>query len=368
MSDVAVRPEIEERFVFTGDGAEYFRIWVVNAVLSLVTLGVYSAWAKVRKSSYFARNTQLAGDSFEFVASPAAILRGRLLALALIGLYTYSFEFSLTLGLTTTMVLVGVAPLLFASATRFRLRNTRWRGLRFDFTARLSQAYRAITVVVAVWVSGAVAAAVADDPATTLWFGAATGLLLPWLHHRVKAFQHRHFSFAGNRSAFASALGSFYAIYLATGLILALAGAAGGLVVGAAIASLHVSGEFGATVVGILTGAAVSALAWLAAWPYFATHLQRTVWQRTRLGPFSFRTSIAFRDVLPIALKNVGLLVVTAGLYWPFASIAWARYRIGCMQLVGPSLEAVAFSGDGRASNATVGEGAIDFFGIDVGW
>jgi len=37
---------------FTGRGSEYFRIWVVNVLLTLVTFGVYSAWAKVRKARY----------------------------------------------------------------------------------------------------------------------------------------------------------------------------------------------------------------------------------------------------------------------------------------------------------------------------
>lgn len=40
-------------FEFTGDGAEYFRIWVINLLLTLATLGIYSAWAKVRKARYF---------------------------------------------------------------------------------------------------------------------------------------------------------------------------------------------------------------------------------------------------------------------------------------------------------------------------
>jgi len=89
----------------------------------------------VRKASYFARNTRLLGDGFEFTANPWAILRGRVLALGLLGFYTFAYDFSLTLGLVATAVLLAAAPLLFASATRFRLRNTRWRALRFDFTA-----------------------------------------------------------------------------------------------------------------------------------------------------------------------------------------------------------------------------------------
>ncbi|HEX8601991.1 MAG TPA: DUF898 family protein, partial [Pseudoduganella sp.] len=49
-----VEPEIrEERFEFTATGGEYFRIWIVNLLLTIVTLGIYSAWAKVRRNQYF---------------------------------------------------------------------------------------------------------------------------------------------------------------------------------------------------------------------------------------------------------------------------------------------------------------------------
>ncbi|MFP5306510.1 MAG: DUF898 family protein, partial [Gammaproteobacteria bacterium] len=55
---VATRPE---RLQFSGSGGEYFRIWIVNLLLSVLTLGIYSAWAKVRRMQYFYRNTTLAG-------------------------------------------------------------------------------------------------------------------------------------------------------------------------------------------------------------------------------------------------------------------------------------------------------------------
>ncbi|HEY0302921.1 MAG TPA: DUF898 family protein, partial [Rhizomicrobium sp.] len=75
---------------FRGRGAEYFRIWVVNVALTVLTLGVYSAWAKVRTQRYFYGNTYLAGHSFEYHASAVRILIGRAIALALFAGYTLS--------------------------------------------------------------------------------------------------------------------------------------------------------------------------------------------------------------------------------------------------------------------------------------
>src|SRR5450631_3526359 len=79
-----------QRFEFSGTGAEYFRIWVVNLLLTILTLGIYSAWAKVRRLQYFYRNTEMAGSSFDFHGSPTKILVGRLIALVMLIGYNYS--------------------------------------------------------------------------------------------------------------------------------------------------------------------------------------------------------------------------------------------------------------------------------------
>ena len=67
-------------FEFTGTAAEYFKIWIVNIVLSIATLGIYSAWAKVRKERYFYGNTWVNGSSFQYTADPIKILKGRIIA------------------------------------------------------------------------------------------------------------------------------------------------------------------------------------------------------------------------------------------------------------------------------------------------
>ncbi len=60
----------EHALEFHGTGGEYFRIWIVNIFLTIVTLGIYSAWAKVRTQRYFASITRLDGASFAYLAKP----------------------------------------------------------------------------------------------------------------------------------------------------------------------------------------------------------------------------------------------------------------------------------------------------------
>ncbi len=46
-------------FYFTGKASEYFKIWIVNGLLTVLTLGIYSAWAKVRTNRYMYGNLYL---------------------------------------------------------------------------------------------------------------------------------------------------------------------------------------------------------------------------------------------------------------------------------------------------------------------
>ena len=170
------RPLRQAPFRFTGDGAEYFRIWVVNLLLTILTLGIYSAWAKVRKTRYFWQNTRLDGHAFDYHGEPRAILVGRLIALLLVLGYTFAFDVSRTTGLVMVGVLCAVGPWLFMRAQRFRLVNSSWRGLRFGFDARVSEAYRVVLPPLLIWFSSAIIAAVAS--ARMGLFGAAAVLSL----------------------------------------------------------------------------------------------------------------------------------------------------------------------------------------------
>src|SRR5437667_6745528 len=81
----AAGPEKRYAVEFSASAGEYFRIWIVNLALTILTLGIYSAWAKVRKRRYFYAHTHIAGESFEYRGRPVAILKGRLIAVALLG-------------------------------------------------------------------------------------------------------------------------------------------------------------------------------------------------------------------------------------------------------------------------------------------
>ena len=60
------RPEIEAHPVrFHGQEGQYFRIWIVNVLLGIVTLGLYTPWARRRTVQYFYQHTEMAEGSFD---------------------------------------------------------------------------------------------------------------------------------------------------------------------------------------------------------------------------------------------------------------------------------------------------------------
>lgn len=127
---------------FKGQGREFFGIWIVNILLSIVTLGIYSAWAKVRTKRYFYGNTFVAGDSFEYHATPMQILRGRLIAVGLmIILLIGNMLFPVLSGLLMLLFYIAL-PWLLWSSVRFNAAMTSYRNVRFAFTASLKDAYK----------------------------------------------------------------------------------------------------------------------------------------------------------------------------------------------------------------------------------
>ena len=95
------------RFDFRGNARDYFRIWIVNVALSIVTLGIYSAWATVRTRRYMYANTVLADSPFDYQANPVAILRGRLLSGAFLAAYVLAGYFSKPVQVVAGLALGG---------------------------------------------------------------------------------------------------------------------------------------------------------------------------------------------------------------------------------------------------------------------
>ena len=133
-------------FEFRGTAAEYFGIWIVNLLLSIVTLGIYTAWAKVRRLRYFYGNTWLDGHNFEYHAQPKQILIGRVIVVGVLIVY-----FALTA--ISPFFSVLLIPYLFAlpwlinKSMAFNARMTSYRNVRFSFHGSYWRALGALVLL-----------------------------------------------------------------------------------------------------------------------------------------------------------------------------------------------------------------------------
>ncbi len=142
---VTSRPSLRPTPVaFNGRGGEYFGIWIVNIALTVLTLGIYSAWAKVRNKRYFYGNTEIAGASFEYLATGGQILKGRLIAVAVFVALSAISNFLSPEMFGLFMLAFGLAmPWLINAGLRFNARYSAYRGVHFRFTGSYWGAFKA---------------------------------------------------------------------------------------------------------------------------------------------------------------------------------------------------------------------------------
>lgn len=128
-------------FSFTGSARDYFGIWIVNTLLKLLTFGIYSAWAKVRKRRFFYGSTTLHDQPFEYLADPLALFKGWLIAAVAFLLYALGSRVSPLLSMAVGLVIFAVFPWLMVRSHMFNTSNSSHRNIRFSFQPDYSQAY-----------------------------------------------------------------------------------------------------------------------------------------------------------------------------------------------------------------------------------
>jgi uncharacterized membrane protein YjgN (DUF898 family) len=112
--------------------------------LTALTLGIYSAWATVRRRRYFYGNTELDGDRFDYHAQPLQILKGRLLVIGGIIVFYILLAITPLLGLLALLVLLALLPWIVIRSWRYNAIMSSYRGVRFNYVCRTGRAYWAL--------------------------------------------------------------------------------------------------------------------------------------------------------------------------------------------------------------------------------
>lgn len=378
---------------FTGSGWEYWRIWVVNLVLIVLTLGVYYPWAKARKLRYVYNNTEVGGDALDYHATGWRLFKGMVVASLLFGVLNVLGQLSLVLLGLTTVAFWLVLPLLWRASLHFRLAQSSWRGLRFAFVGSSKGAFVAfywpwlvaLVALGAVVAAGALVAAlvgwgvVAGHDEASVWAGlrwlglaalwaatvaALTVSVLAWVYG-VRRYQHNHYAF-GN-------LGSELVLSWSAFMRQAWRPVAWGLVGLSLLVVVLIYGTFANPVAdspakpwGVLGIATTLYLGLPVLGAYWSAVFQNVFWSATRAPDLRFHSALSPWAFAGLVLKNLLLTLLTLGLYWPFATMATMRARVLAMSLHS-DVDWAHITARAAGEDNSLGDMALDAGGFDFG-
>ena len=354
-------------FHFSGNAAEYFRIWIVNLLLSIITLGIYSAWAKVRKKRYFYGNTWVAESNFEFHGNPFSILKGRIIAVIALAAYSGAGYVSPRLAAALFLLLALAAPWFIARTFAFNAYYSSYRQIRFRNTATAKEVFLAIWPFLLIPVSALLFSPELDREVKALtaaqWIGAFLPLVIgvfayPYVFGAIKRL-HINRSLYGNAPfAMSAGYGSFYKIYFKAYLVL--------------IAGVFAFGLIAAISLALLPAIAfvLLPLAYLLAGAFFLGYL------RSRIGNLVFNSStladsahfgstLSATKLAYIYLTNLLAITVSLGLMVPWAAVRIARYRCESLMLECPG-DLESFVAQAGQEVAATGEEIGEFFDFDL--
>jgi uncharacterized membrane protein YjgN (DUF898 family) len=421
-------PDKQTQIKFTGQAGEYFGIWIVNLLLSIVTLGIYSAWAKVRKKKYFYHNTLIDGVGFDYHAKPISILKGRVIAFIIFVLYQLAAQASPIVAAILPILFSMALPWIFVRGLTFNARNSSHRGLRFDFNGRYGQAARVLILY----------------PFLAL---ITLGLALPFVAQRMNQFIFNHHQFGLSAFVMKASVSDFYKIYLKLFAVLLLIGIVGSVAMKTASEYTHkhisVNSEQNHSIPtaslakhtgGLIAVAAaeqdldtategknyldklspaeraelevqmqaekakaqkpnknnpfevfrelakkygagffifslipilIYALVISAFSAYIKSRVTNLLWNHTTLEHLGFSSQQRMRDLLWIYLSNILVLICTLGLATPWAQIRLARYHMQHIAITGET-DWDQFVGERKEATRALGEEIADMFDVDL--
>lgn len=382
--------------VFTGKGNDYFKIWITNLALTLITLGIYYPWAKARRQRYFWAHTVVDGHSLGFHGRPFSMFKGYAIAAVLSSVYFVLSKYDPIYAAVMLIFIALLYPILFRASMRFTLLNTSWRGLRFQFKANVKQAYQylataivittLVTVIPLVLISyfGDV---VNPETLTINWVsyaavssisGLALAIGLPIAYFYMKKFQRDFYSYANIQTQFNGTPWGFYKIILKAICVSLLVSLAIGLfVLLFTLAQFIIASIFGSMtdslkiVTAILMGVGVT-IAYILYFSilgsYFSSRHFNFYWGNVLADGVRVLANLKLKPLVRLNIKNWILIVLTLGLYFPFAKIATTKMQVEALSIQ-TTLDFDRLVNDySLDQQSNIGEAITDMFDFDFGF
>jgi uncharacterized membrane protein YjgN (DUF898 family) len=285
--------------------------------------------------------------SFEYHGQPWPILKGRILAVFFWSAYAIGFQYSFVSGIIVFVVLGLVTPILLWKSLQFKLRNTSYRGVHFNFRGSLGRSYYTFLVL----------------PLITLF---SAYIAAPWAHKELNQFRVEESAYGKMHFSFGASALKFYKLYgiVLLGLILSpvVAGLSAGL---SAPIFVYATPPFLRAIL-LMVALLPFFILLIALWQWIFVRMKNLVWNNISLDKNRFSSDMLFKKMLFIQITNWLAIICTLGLFIPFAQMRSLKYQFESTQfhLAGNFDE---FCNQSQMQVSTVGEGMADIFNLDIG-
>ena len=307
---------------YHGEGWALFGLVIVNALLTIVTLGIYSFWAKNKVREYHYAHTEFDNDPFVYHGTGRELFIGALKASVIMVVLSLGLVAANELarrGLVTRVTQLAIVGTVYLAifllmiiavngARRYRASRSSWRGIRFSFHGRW---HRFLGLILG----------------GTLLSVVTLGFYTPWFQNKRRSFLVRNTRF-----------GSEPFIYDGKGVTL--------------------FGEFVKTLILTIPTLGLS-------WIWYAAFRHRYVWGHTTMRGARFRSSVTGAELFALRLTNALIVLLTAGIATPWAVTRSHAFWCSRLMLHG-TVDWAAIERRAQTATATA-EGLAEGFDIEVG-
>lgn len=279
------------RLFFRGSGGTLFGIHLVNLFVTLLTLGLYSFWAKVKVRQWLWGHTEVAGDRLAYHGTGMELLKGFIRAVLIFGIPYLVIATGPELArsdlwiqfagrILAAILVVIFVPIAIVAARRYRLSRTSWRGIRFSFRGKSFDFAK-------IFLSG------------TFLNVVTLGAYYPFFDTKRHAFLTSH-TYMGNQRF------RFYG------------------------EGMDLSKSF---LIAYLLTVPTMGLCWF----WYKARVQRYFWEHTYLGQNRFHFPVTGWQYFKLKVGNLALLILTLGFAWPWVLVRNIRFVLRNLTLKGPT-------------------------------
>ncbi|HOO50317.1 MAG TPA: DUF898 family protein [Alphaproteobacteria bacterium] len=391
---------------YTGNVLELYKIFLVNVLLNICTLGIYSFWGKTRIRKYMASQTVLAGNRMEYTGTGKELFIGFLKAILIY--WPVSFAMNVPeiyiFGLIGFFCLISLAMYM---ALRYRLSRTRWKGIRFAIAGHAGE-FLKIALKRTLW------------NFVTLGYKVAQSDIVKWTYiANFMSFGKTNFKFQGDEKKIQSTnlktMGIIYAYTLITfiPLVFSLSDEINSLkkavmekpkvsiekiektspfpdenypkpepapketdleetkiishdAVFAAKSSFKEDKEIIAIIYGLGWSLSIF-LVWWAARQWYQAALWREQFRGVTINDIRFKCALTGGGLLWLKTSNLVMIILTLGLIMPFIYQRNLRYYLSCIKLGGDVNQLHVDQVENTDPDGT-GDSLADDFGVDIGF